>query len=116
MTSKTKKQSFGPFFDVSLAAYSEAGASCPPSLICPELQPKMQLASGEPSEGLIDALGQMFDVLSADGRTLSKEEEVCSTQCSPFSFLSPNGVPSLLRASSSHVLIALTDKVAYFDQ
>ena len=52
------------------------GSSPPPSLICPTLQPHMQREdSGEPTARFLEALGGMFSKLSANGETLTMEEQ-----------------------------------------
>jgi len=75
VTSKPKKQPFGPFFDVALAACREE-ADVPPTLVCPSLVPKMRDAiTGGPSEALLEALVEMFAKLSADGERMTAEEQ-----------------------------------------
>ena len=115
VTSKLKKQPFGPFIDAAAHAYAGEdggadgggdgdgdgggggggdGGAPPPTLVASELMAHMVTTDGggggggggdggdgggggggAPSEAMLAALDAMFDRLSADGETLSEEEQ-----------------------------------------
>eukprot|EP00965_Chrysotila_dentata_P103226 3407957-Pleurochrysis_carterae.AAC.3 len=51
------------------------GSSRPPTLVAPQLKPRMQTADGALAPDLAATLDSMFDRLSADGQMLSAEEQ-----------------------------------------
>ena len=79
VTSKAKKQPFGPFADASDEAYKPDGSPPrPPTIVAAELMGVMvdrSVGDGKPSAALRAKLDAMFDALSTDGATLSVDEE-----------------------------------------
>ena len=75
VTSKVKVQRLGRFADAAELACAEGGEAVAPTLIAPELQSKMEAEGGGASPALLEAVGDMFRAMSADGVGMSGEEQ-----------------------------------------
>ena len=66
---------FDPFAKALSGGAAAGGGAPPPTIIAAELMSSMVDAKGEPSAALVRALDESFDGLSADGLTLSEDEQ-----------------------------------------